>query len=376
MNKKKFAIFILLIFFIILLFVAYKYIKFSKEYATTDAMFIRSDMITNLSFKRIRGKIAKMYVKEGDFVKKGELVAEIDPVDYKIKLEQVNKNIESLKKKKEQAVLKKERIKQELTIKKKQALKKVEMLKEKYKSIKFQISNIDTNISQLKRDYKRYENLYKKNVIPKRDYESIETKLNALKDKKLSFIHEQKALLKQIEIAKYDVGVVGADFKRVNEIEQGIESLTKQIELYISKAEDLKHSISYCKLYAPFTGKIGKKYSEVGMNVKSGYPVYSLVDVDSLYVEVLLEETKLKGVEPGCKAYFTVDSYPDKEFEGIVEKIYPASAATYALVPRDISAGEFTKVAQRILIRVKITGGDKSILLAGMGGEIKIRRKK
>ena len=100
-----------------------------------------------------------------------------------------------------------------------------------------------------------------------------------------------------------------------------------------------------------------------------------MVDINSLYVEVLLEETKLKGVAPGCKAYFNVDSYSDKEFEGVVQKIYPASAATYALVPRDISAGEFTKVAQRILIRVNITNGDKSVLLAGMGGEIKIKRK-
>jgi membrane fusion protein (multidrug efflux system) len=93
-------------------------------------------------------------------------------------------------------------------------------------------------------------------------------------------------------------------------------------------------------------------------------------------VEVLLEESKLKGVQKGCKAYVRLDAYPNKVFEGVVEEISPASAATFALVPRDVSAGEFTKVVQRIPVKIRLTKGDMSLLRVGMGGEVEIRRAK
>ncbi len=375
MNKKNVTIVLLIILFIAVVFAAYKYYIFSKEYATTDAMFIRSDKITNLSFKRIRGKIEKLYFDVGDYVKKGDVVAEIDPVDYRVKLGQVKKSIEAMERQKKQLAIKKLRINSELKIKEQTARKKIEMLHEKLKSIEFAIAETANNIKQLQRDYNRYKVLYGKNVIAKRDYEIIETKLNTLKDKKQSILHNKNALLKQIDMAKENLKLIKEEFKQVDEMEQGILSLSEQIGALKEKYKDILHSVSYCKLYAPFNGKIGKKYAEEGMNVKSGYPVYSLIDPNKLYVEVLLEETKLKGINVGCKASFKVDSYPDREFQGVVEKIYPASAATYALVPRDISAGEFTKVAQRIVVKIRITEGDKKILIAGMGGEVKIKRK-
>jgi len=176
-------------------------------------------------------------------------------------------------------------------------------------------------------------------------------------------------------MAKQDLQLIKENFKSVQELAQAILSVSEQIKLFMEKERDAEHSLSYCKISAPFNGKIGKKFVEVGMNVKSGYPVYSLVNTESFYLEVLLEETKLNGIAKGCKAFFIPDAYPNMEYQGIVEKIYPASAATYALVPRDISAGEFTKVAQRIVIKINITSGDKSILISGMGGKIKIKRK-
>ncbi len=374
-KKKKFAIYLLILFFGIFIYAAYKYYLYSKKYATTDAMFIRSDKITNVSFKRIKGKVIKLYYKEGDFVKKGALLAEIDPIDYKTNLKEIIKKIESIKEKKVALQIEIDKTRQILNLKKLNAIKKVKMLKQMLTSIDYQISIVNNNINQAKRDYKRYKNLYLKNAISRKSYEDIETKLKNLKDKKKSLIFDKKALSQEIDIAKNSVKLSDEEFKNVKKLEKEKASIEKQIEMLMAKKLDLIHSVEYCKLYAPFNGAIGKKYVEIGMNIKSGYPVYSMVDKKDLYVEVLLEETKLKGVKIGCKAFFTVDAYKNKEFQGIVSKIYPASAATYALVPRDISAGEFTKVAQRILIRVDITKGDKSILIPGMGGEIKIVRK-
>ncbi len=137
----------------------------------------------------------------------------------------------------------------------------------------------------------------------------------------------------------------------------------------------MENKISYTKLKAPFDGIIAKRFVYKGSVIRSGMPVYSIIPENSIYINVLLEETKLEGVKVGAPVKIKIDAYPDKKFEGVVEKIEPVSAAKFALVPRDISAGEFTKVAQRIPVRLKITKGDLSILRVGMGGEVEIKRQ-
>ena len=92
-------------------------------------------------------------------------------------------------------------------------------------------------------------------------------------------------------------------------------------------------------------------------------------------MEVLLEETKLKGVRKGSKAYVRLDAYQGLVLEGEVEEISPASAATFALAPRDVSAGEFTKVVQRIPVKIKLKTEDKKLLRVGMGGRVEIKRQ-
>ncbi|MFH1990803.1 MAG: HlyD family secretion protein [Pseudomonadota bacterium] len=100
-----------------------------------------------------------------------------------------------------------------------------------------------------------------------------------------------------------------------------------------------------------------------------------MLDPKSLYFVALLEENKLKGVTPGNAVTIRVDAYPNQKYKGVVSQVLPASAATFALAPRDISAGEFTKVAQRIPVRIDITDGDISVLQVGLSGEVEIRRK-
>jgi membrane fusion protein (multidrug efflux system) len=81
----------------------------------------------------------------------------------------------------------------------------------------------------------------------------------------------------------------------------------------------------------------------------------------------------MKGIKPGCKVKIHIDAL-DKDFNGVVSKILPASAATFALVPRDISSGEFTKLAQRFYVRIKFDQIPDGVLV-GMSGEVEIRRE-
>ena len=113
-----------------------------------------------------------------------------------------------------------------------------------------------------------------------------------------------------------------------------------------------------------------------GGNIAPGRPVLALVNPKDLYIVALLEENKLEGVEPGSKVLIHIDAYTDQQWQGEVEQVLPASEATFALAPRDISAGEFTKVAQRISVRIRITSGPLEKLRVGLGGDVEIRRQK
>ncbi len=93
-------------------------------------------------------------------------------------------------------------------------------------------------------------------------------------------------------------------------------------------------------------------------------------------MEALLEEDKLKGVKVGNKVIFRPDAFKNAEFVGKVIEISPASAATFALVPRDVSAGEFTKVVQRIPVKIELIEGPIELLRVGIGGSVKIERSK
>jgi len=118
-----------------------------------------------------------------------------------------------------------------------------------------------------------------------------------------------------------------------------------------------------------------KRYVSEGEVVRPGQFIYAIYDPKDLYVLVLLEETKLGGVREGNQVWIRIDAYPEEGFEGVVEEIGRAAAAKFALIPRDVTAGEFTKVAQRIPVKVKIVKGKVDLLRVGMGGEVAIEKR-
>ncbi|WP_457640853.1 HlyD family secretion protein [Persephonella sp.] len=372
--KNKIGLVIVVTLILIFSVIAFRWIKHRMEYAITDAVFVETDKLANLSFKRVAGKIVKMYKKEGDPVKKGEILAEIDPTDYKLQLVKIEKEINSLEYKKEALEEKLRRITKQLNIKENISKLNVTQIEKGIEAAKLQIQQIDTQIEQIQRDRLRYENLVKKELSPKRKLEEIETNLKILQ-KKRERLHtklEQMQIQKRIAIQK--IKQAQAQKIQINELKKEILSLNKKIDALKQQRQDVQNLISYTKLKAPFDGKIAKKFKAEGEIISSGIPVYALVSYEDLYIYVLLEETKLKGIKKGSPVHIKIDAYPDERYEGFVEEINPVAAAKFALVPRDITAGEFTKVAQRIPVKVRITRGNIKILRIGMSGEVEIKK--
>jgi membrane fusion protein (multidrug efflux system) len=178
---------------------------------------------------------------------------------------------------------------------------------------------------------------------------------------------------------KYDLKNLKIKLSLIDNNKNEVKRLQKLIDAYkdslislIEESKLINQQIKDSYLYSPINAKIAKRFANTDEVIRAGSKVFSIVDPKSLYVLDLLEETKLKGIKRGCKVKIHIDA-TNKDYEGVVDKILPASAATFALVPRDISSGEFTKLAQRFYVRIKFVKIPKD-LLVGMSGEVLIKR--
>ena len=338
-----------------------RWIHYRLTHAITNAVFVESDTFTRVAYKRVSGRVERLFKEEGEYVKKGEALAKVDDRDYRLKLEEVEKNIESLKKEIEALEVK-------LDASRKEILANLEGVESEIEAIGEEIKSIDASIEQLERDRKRFSKLLSKGVIPSRKLEEIETRLRIL-------IHKRETLRARMKRAGSTLKVLESKLEGLGSLNKKIDSLRRKLEAFEKKRDDLLNLVEETTLKSPVDGYVVKRYVSVGEVVRPGQFVYAVYDPEDIYILVLLEETKLRGVEKGNKVVVKVDAYPDEKFEGVVEEIGRATAAKFALIPRDVTAGEFTKVAQRIPVKVRILKGRKELLRIGMGGEVAIEKR-
>jgi len=135
--------------------------------------------------------------------------------------------------------------------------------------------------------------------------------------------------------------------------------------------------LSYTRVIAPSNGVVSKKTVELGQLVQAGQPLMTVVPLEDVWVTANLKETETEDVTPGDSADITVDAYKGKHFRGHVESLSPATGAKFSLLPPDNATGNFTKVVQRIPVRVRIDGAIEPAhpLRPGMSAVVTIKTK-
>jgi membrane fusion protein (multidrug efflux system) len=132
---------------------------------------------------------------------------------------------------------------------------------------------------------------------------------------------------------------------------------------------DAQLQLSYTTVTAPSPGRIGRKQVEVGQRVQPGQPLLALVEV-SPWIVANFKETQLERMRPGQPVEIKVDAYPGRIFRGYVESFSPASGAQFALLPPENATGNFTKIVQRVPVKIvfdpESIKGFESMLLPGM----------
>src|SRR5262249_1577576 len=145
----------------------------------------------------------------------------------------------------------------------------------------------------------------------------------------------------------------GTGRRETTQAERQVEVKKQQVGEARRALEVAKTRLRYTRLVAPFPAVIVHLYRHLGDHVPAGTPVLSVYNPELTYVEANLEATKLQGVAPGTRGRWDIDAFSEP-FQGRVVWINRATGANFALVPRNVSSGEFTKVVQRVPVRILV----------------------
>jgi len=142
--------------------------------------------------------------------------------------------------------------------------------------------------------------------------------------------------------------------------------------------EDAKLQVSYTIIKAPVSGRIGKKSVEAGQRVQVGQPVMAIVE-DRPWVVANFKETQLNKMRTGQTVEVEIDTFPKHKFHGHVDSLAPGSGNQFALLPPDNATGNFTKIVQRIPVKIVLdkdsTHGYEDLILPGMSSVVTVTTK-
>jgi len=184
---------------------------------------------------------------------------------------------------------------------------------------------------------------------------------------------EQASSESQTAKAQLDADNAALDAARlqVNVLNAGLAQAIASLAQSYARAQQAALDLSHTQIRAPFAGVIGNKTVAVGDYLTPGTQVMAVVPLDQVYVTANYKETQLAGVRPGQKVSILVDTYPNLKVTGLVDSISPSSGQEFALLPPDNATGNFTKIVQRIPVKIDIALNNKMIglLLPGMSVE-------
>lgn len=148
----------------------------------------------------------------------------------------------------------------------------------------------------------------------------------------------------------------------------------KQLQTALAKAE---RDLSFTVIRAPFDGMIGNRATQVGDLVQPGQRLASLVPMNAIFIDANFKETQLAALHPGQPVAVSVDAYSDHQVEGKVVSIAPASGSVFSLLPPDNATGNFTKIVQRLPVRIEVPTkvAEEGLLRPGMSVVVSVNTK-
>jgi membrane fusion protein (multidrug efflux system) len=361
----------------------------------TDDAFI-SGRVHQLS-ARVAGTVTELLVDDNQHVKQGTALLRVDPKDLEISLATARAAAA-------QAELKTYEVQSNIVANQRQAEARefeaqsavasanagVDKAKAVLSETKLGVALAATAIKQREAeltrciaDFERYKTLLQDRAATTQSFERARQD-KEVAEANLQAAHEAyKQAKSRVHQATQAIADAQADVIRAKGAAQSAEAAKAEMEMSKrnlsvqeaasqkakSEVNNAQTQLSYTSVIAPVTGRIGHRTVEVGQHIERGQALMSIVS-DDKWVVANFKETQLSKMRPGQKAEIKIDAYPNAHITGKVDSISPASGAQFALLPPDNATGNFTKVVQRVQVKIVLDPesikGYEDLLAPGM----------
>ncbi len=385
---------------------AMNWVSYRRAHSITDDAFVEAHII-NVGPQVVSGRIVRFLVQENDRLEKGQVLAEVDPILYRDKVHVARAQLAAA-----QAELARERA--DLDRVRKEVPIQIEIARRTFaaaradrakaeESLKFTRDEVEKGIDEAlagvkaarasqtlaELEYNRFTRLVQQGasttrrqqqVTMSRDSASAQVDLAAARLAKAMASRTQidvaRKGLEAAEIAEQkaakgiDLAETGNDQIHVMELLVKVKEQTvKQARRGLEAAQD---DLAYTIVKAPIPGVVVKRYRHLGDFIPAGSPMLRMYNPELLFVEANLEEDRLPGVVPGNEVLIRLDAFTEP-FRGRVVWVNKSTGAQFALMPRNVVSGEFTRVVQRVPVRIQIERDNRwPKLRAGLSATVSI----
>jgi membrane fusion protein (multidrug efflux system) len=292
---------------------------------STDDAYVKADSTTIAP--KVPGYLQQVLVKDNERVKAGQVLARIDNRDYRVALDQASADVGAAK----------------AMIASKQA--QLEVQQAVINAARATILVDQANVTFAAQDNKRYTDLAASGSGSVQNAQQAQARIAAANATLARDTANLASALKQVDL-------LNAEIVQTKAAAAHAEAVQDQAGL----------NLGYTIITAPIDGVVGNRTLRLGQYVQAGTQLMSVVPLEGAYVVANYKETQLTDVREGQAVDITVDTFPGQIVHGHVDSIAPASGQEFALLPPDNATGNFTKVVQRIPVRIALDGNGQSPL--------------
>jgi membrane fusion protein (multidrug efflux system) len=277
---------------------------------------------------RISGVVTKVLIDDNQMVKEGDVIAELDPFDQGVKVEQMKAQIASAQQQVEQLDA------------------QIAQVQAQASASTAQVAQSEAQLVRAKQDADRFGQLYNSQMkaVSKAELDAaVATRASAVAD---VAARKDSAVAAKAQIASA---------RSARDVQKA------QVAVLQVQLKDAEQQLAYNKILAPVSGRIGKRTIEVGQRVQPGQQLTAIVQ-ENVWLTANFKETQLAELKPGQEVKVSVDALPGKELIGRVDSFSPASGAQFALLPADNATGNFTKIVQRVPVKITFKPEDVKAL--------------
>jgi membrane fusion protein (multidrug efflux system) len=296
---------------------------YSRHHVSTDNAQV--DGHITVIAPRISAFIGRVLVDDNQHVNPGDTLVVLDDRDLRVNLEQAEAELHDA----EAAVGTRGRAGQ--------AQAELQATRAQAASATASVAAAESDYKKAAADLERYRGLAAQKIISAQQLDAAQATYDAA-------AANLQAVQKQASAAGSQVSASGAALR-------GADARLAAAQAAVDNA---RLQLSYARITAPAAGVIAKRNAETGALVQPGQSLMSIVPDREVWVTANLKETQLANIRTGDPVEFTVDAYPGRKFTGRVESLSPATGARFSLLPPDNATGNFTKVVQRVPVKIAV----------------------